>query len=338
MNRNAKIFTAICALVSLPLAAEETIHYVVQKNNYLSNILYSLNLKPIYGKQGYLQEVLKLNPGKIKKKGDLVLEGTEIILPVRTIGKQLASSSVQENIPEPIPEIIKEEKKVEKVEAPIPGDSFFQQHSYYRLAPRFVKVGIESDDDVHFGGTKVTNTTESGVGVRGDWRIAIEPQTSLYIFSSIDFINFYKDSNFSLTDTDYRRFSFGVGGEYGLSEVSRVESNLKVNQNYFLQVLSPTNVQMHAISQVELDATYIRNIFTIGKVSSELGVGGMAILPSQDQFKSDLGYGVNVKWTTRFLLKEFQIGYSYKSYKINDINNTSKEILANINFDFGSEK
>jgi hypothetical protein len=59
---------------------------------------------------------------------------------------------------------------------------------------------------------------------------------------------------------------------------------------------------------------------------------------SRDQYKSKLGYGVRVEWTTRFLSKEIQLSYGQKRFSVNSIDNTSKEILATLNFSFGDER
>ncbi len=63
------------------LATEEVIEYTVQQNDNLSTILQKLSLKPIYGKNGSLAEVLKLNPEKQESNGNCIYVGEIILLP-----------------------------------------------------------------------------------------------------------------------------------------------------------------------------------------------------------------------------------------------------------------
>jgi hypothetical protein len=173
----------------------------------------------------------------------------------------------------------------------------------------------------------------------GEWRVVMSPETSLYIFSAIDFISFYKDSTFSLADSSFNRTSFGVGADVALNSTSKIESNIKVNQNYFIEMISSTNVQIREMTQVEIKSKYSKDIFSVGKVKSQIGIGGMAILPaSRKEYKAKLGYGVEADWRVRFLTKEIQISYVRKEFKVNNIQNTVQEIMASLNFEFGREK
>jgi hypothetical protein len=69
-------------------AKNEYIEYKVEKNDTLSKILKSHSLKPIYGKNGSLEEVLKLNPKKQKNRGNYILPGEIILLPKTTLQAQ----------------------------------------------------------------------------------------------------------------------------------------------------------------------------------------------------------------------------------------------------------
>jgi hypothetical protein len=326
--------TLLVLSLNTPVFAEEYFHYQVQKNDYLSNILQSLRLVPIYGKNGYLNEVISLNKKKIKSRGDLIRVGTQLVLPLKAIGKEVASS---EEVKETA-EDIKETAEVNKVAEPVAINQSSDQYSYFKLSPMFTSLSVESTDDVHFGGTTASNSTKDGIGIRGEWRIVMRPDLSLNTFFSMSSLNFYEDSAYALTDTSFVRTSYGVGGQYGINSVSRIESSLQMNQNYFLDVVTPANIQIRSMSQVELRTQYNRNLFTMGLVKSEWGAGGLLILPaSHGQYKAQAGYGFNLDWITEFRSKEIQVSYARKFFKVNDVTNQLSEILVRLNFSFGYE-
>lgn len=328
------MWTLLVLSFNAPVFAEEYLHYQVQKNDYLSNILQSLRLVPIYGKNGYLNEVITLNRLKIKKNGNLIQVGTQLVLPIRSIRKDVASNNeINKSI---------ESNDIKETAIPIERETVDQskkQYSFFKLSPMFTSLSIESTDDVRFGGTKTSNTTRDGVGVRGEWRIVMAPGLSLSAFASMSSLKFYDDTSYALTDTHFYRTSYGVGGEYGINSVSSIKSTAQFNQNYFLDVVTPANIQIRSISQVELKAAYSRNLFSMGLVKSDLGAGGLLILPSsRSQFNAKTGYGFNLDWTTEFRSKEIQVSYIRKIFKVNDISNQLSEIFVSLNFSLGHEK
>ncbi|MEA9357685.1 hypothetical protein SHI21_15755 [Bacteriovorax sp. PP10] len=340
MNKKG-MCTLLVLSLNTPVFAEEYFHYQVQKNDYLSNILQSLRLVPIYGKNGYLNEVISLNKGKIKNNGNLIRVGTQLILPLKAIGKDVASSEEVKETTEDIKEAAVVNKVAEPVEPvePVVINQSTDQYSFFKLSPMFTSLAIESTNDTRFGGTKASNTTQYGVGIRGEWRIVMRPDLSLNTFFSMSSLKFYDDTAYALTDTSFIRTSYGIGGQYGINSVSRIESSLEMNQNYFQDVVTPANIQIRSMSQVELKTQYNRNLFTMGLVKSEWGAGGLLILPSSHgQFKATTGYGFNLDWTTEFRSKEIQVSYGRKFFKVNDITNQLSEILVRLNFSLGYEK
>jgi hypothetical protein len=315
--------------------------HIVEEGETISDILYEYEIGPIYGKRGHLEKMLKLNPKLSESRGDKIKPGMKILLTEAVVldysfpfVKEVASVKLGEPLVLRAREIASEEEPKSEV-----VNQEFTQHSFFTLSPRSTLMAINSVDDVRLGGSDVTNLTKAAVGIYGEWRIMIRPATSIFIFSAIDFLEFYKDTNFSLTDTSFKRTTFGVGGEKSIGSDSKISAIIQVNQNYFLEVVTPTNVQIRELTQTELKAQYTKNVFSVGKVNSEIGLGVMAIMPSsRDQYKSKLGYGVRVEWTTRFLSKEIQLSYGQKRFSVNSIDNTSKEILATLNFSFGDER
>lgn len=63
------------------------LRYKVGHSESVTRVLQALRLNPIYGRNGILQKTLNLNEGRIKKKGNLVLTGTELLLPIKNLGQ-----------------------------------------------------------------------------------------------------------------------------------------------------------------------------------------------------------------------------------------------------------
>lgn len=373
-----QIFLLLISFLSCSLHAEEFIHYKVKKKDYLSSILYSLDIAPIYGKRGYLKKVVALNAKKVKKHGDIILEGTDLLLPLSVASKVLAkdvpvqiepeivvSASETKIEPEPFrsiaevlpPEIVTApfasivetppaKKELESTDIVLNNQyekaisiDPFQQKSFFKLAPTFSLLGIGAIDSAKYGRTDITDSTKPSIGVYGEWRILITPKAESYIFASVNSLSFYGDSSYGLKDTKFTNTSFGVGSDYKLNTTSQIGVNAQISQNYFLEVMSPTDIQIRSISQVELTAKYKRVLFSIDKVNADWGLSGLVILPSsRGSYKGKMGYGYKADVTTKFLTKEIEFSYVQKYFKINSSRNQSQEVQAKLNFSFGAEQ
>ncbi|MGY3804589.1 hypothetical protein ACWNT8_11030 [Pigmentibacter ruber] len=91
----------ILSLFAVPFsvsASEEVFEYTVQPNDNLSTILQKLSLKPIYGKNGSLAEVLKLNPEKQESEGNCIYAGEVILLPKSMLTKEKLNLELKKEI------------------------------------------------------------------------------------------------------------------------------------------------------------------------------------------------------------------------------------------------
>jgi hypothetical protein len=76
---------SIFGIVAFPFsayAADRVYFYKVQPHDLISEVLYRLHLKPIYGKKHSLQETLDLNPNTLSSRGDFIYPNETIKLPV----------------------------------------------------------------------------------------------------------------------------------------------------------------------------------------------------------------------------------------------------------------
>ncbi|APJ03765.1 hypothetical protein [Silvanigrella aquatica] len=73
--------TMVTLFANNSFANENYIEYKVQKNDTITTILKTHSLRPIYGKDGSLEEVLKINPHTKETNGDLIYVGEILRLP-----------------------------------------------------------------------------------------------------------------------------------------------------------------------------------------------------------------------------------------------------------------
>ena len=75
-------FISNCTIISKTEAEENNYEsYIIQKYDTIESILIKKNLRPIYGKNGNIEEFIKLNKNKRKKNSHLIYPGEVVILP-----------------------------------------------------------------------------------------------------------------------------------------------------------------------------------------------------------------------------------------------------------------
>ncbi len=77
------------------MASDDLLEYKVMPNDTITTILQKLSLKPIYGKNGTLEEVLKLNPDKQESLGNCIYVGEILLLPKKIV--KLQANKLNEN-------------------------------------------------------------------------------------------------------------------------------------------------------------------------------------------------------------------------------------------------
>jgi hypothetical protein len=82
--------------------------YVVQKGETLGDILYRLNISPLWGKYGNIRKVWRMNLSIVRNEGDRIYPGTEILLPLGV--PQLARREEKSRAPAAVAPIVTEEK------------------------------------------------------------------------------------------------------------------------------------------------------------------------------------------------------------------------------------
>lgn len=92
-----KKFFLLTLLTPLECYPQPYVIYTVRKAEYLSTILYSLDYKPIYGDAGTISQTINLNPELRKSRGNRLLPGQTIRLPMRSAAFQSVTTLIQKS-------------------------------------------------------------------------------------------------------------------------------------------------------------------------------------------------------------------------------------------------
>jgi len=280
-----------------PAIGQERNLYTVQRGDFLIKILAGLGLRPIYGKDGKLAEVVSLNPRLKKSQGNLIFPGQKIILS--------PSAPVTEPVAETMAPI--EEKTVEE--------------EIKEEAAPVVQAAPVTDEDLAslsiLGGTGFIRSQASDTtGINGT------TDTKSYYFTHLSFRQYWNklklitDFQFGLhsiklsppPSEDHSKDSFTIPS-YGI----RFEKAIKDYGSLFLgvhydpifyaysrtgQVLNIGTAQLGTIS-----FGGVKEVLNYKTMSSHLRLGALGIIPQKNshiKFNSGLGYEAGIHNKYRF--------------------------------------
>jgi LysM repeat protein len=254
-------FIALILIFSMNLSAASEVIYIVKPGETLSDILFSFNVKPIYGKKGYLFQTLKLNP-KISKNHHKIYPGMKIKLP-----EILIPNEAPENIS------VAQKEDVKNISVPEPGTSrslAFKNpisHSDFGIygTSRFMKV-VSTDTSNQ---STATMLSDAGNGFKVEWgqNWSDELRTILSLEKNTVRISESQSTTKSFTDRNQTLSNYEFGMSYKYSP--RLELNSSVSYGESI-VARTTNV-----STVDIDK------FISPKIN--MGIGYTAL--SRDELK-----------------------------------------------------
>jgi len=280
-----KLLATAVAITSVSTIAG-VVTYQVKKGDTLSNILYDHGLTSLYGENGFVKLTAILNGNKIKKNGDFVRVGAIIKLPIQDPVQKSLEVEKKVAIIEPIP------KKNEDIikESRAPSDEFPYSHFVYSPHLSFLKV--DSANDVNFGGSNVSALSQNGFGVDLAWHIFYDDRFSFFGFGSLNYLSFYNDPNYTFNKTSSTQLHFGVGANFEYSPELRFTSKLSLRNVTFLDVITPTSINLESISVPEIEMGFEKTLFKKKKLSAKWSAHLAGLLPSsRGSYKSKLGYG-----------------------------------------------
>lgn len=301
--------------------------YQIQEGDTLSDIIYKKNIKPIYGKFGYLQKIIHLNKSVIRGDGSFIRIGDFIELPD------------DETLERPIAQIEKDQKKV-NVRRPSSihkelNDNY--PYSYFRLSPNFSSLKINSVNQSKFGGTNTTIFSKTGVGIDASWNISYDEKKTYFGFASMEYYTLFSDPNIHFNRSSLTRFHFGAGAKAQCLPDFELIVKASVREVGFLDVTTPANVDVNSLILTEFDAAIKQTFATKKDFSAKVGGHILGLLPgSVGSYHSKLGYGAGALFELQHANKSMSVNYDYRSLKINEIKNTEGIISLIMNFSLGN--
>jgi hypothetical protein len=315
-----QFFSAATVVLSSYVVAS-TVAYHVKKNETLSSILLNHNLKPLYGKNGFIEQAKKLNIGKIKRHGNFIRAGETINLPI------VAEIENQTIAQEPTPDIKKEIAK----ESRAPSDEYPYSHFIYSPHISFLK--IDSSNDVNFGGSSVTALSKRGFGIDLTWHVFYDDRFSFFGYGSLNYFSFYSDPIYSFNNLSTSHLHVGAGGNFNYSAELKFTSKLSLRQISFLDVLTPSTINLESMTVPEIEMGFEKRLFVKKGLSANWGAHLEGLLPSsRGSYKSKLGYGAGTGIDLIHKNKALFLTYDIRSIQINEIDNKESTIMLGINF------
>jgi hypothetical protein len=226
--KNKQFFLKILPLIFISSNAlsESTIH-IVKKDETLSEILYNLNLRPVYGKKGYLAIVLAQNKYKIKKHK--IFPGNRIVLPV-----------LEGNAPKAKEHVLEIKEQVSKSEAPTlevatpskapaslpPTDPSqptiikedHEQYYFVRFSPQISWMKVIANDSNAYQISEISALSKANPGGLLNFGIQVREDIKLHAFSYLSGVNFYENDTYTLSKSSFFRQTYGLGAEYKLKQ------------------------------------------------------------------------------------------------------------------------
>lgn len=319
-----RLLATFGALVSLGALAS-VVDYHIKKGDTLSRVLHDRGLEPLYGKNGFIKLTAKLN--KIKKSGDFVRAGEIIKLPVNDkIESKIATIEIEvadEKNNESKEEIIKKSRT--------PSDEY--PYSRFVYSPHLSFLRVDATNDVNFGGSSASALSEKGAGIDLSWHIFYDDRFSFFGLGSLNYFSFYKDSNYSLNHTNITRLHFGVGGIFEYSPGLKLTSKVSLREVSFLDVITPTTVNLESLSVPEIEVGLEKTVFAKKQLTAIWDAHLLGLLPSsRGNYKSKLGYGAGSSFEVVHKNKALFLNYDFRSLKVNEIKNKESSIVFGLKF------
>jgi len=225
-------FSISTQAATLPL---HSVYYKVEHKDTISQILYSLNMKPIYGPKGMLEKTLALNPHK-RNSSELLKPGEILILPATPTHQGAAS------VASPIPPASRSpasESRIEpsaKESESVPSQLAFLNsfHSYH----------LNSTDPATQ--TKANLFSRSCFGSEIRITHEIDPDSAISMGIGITKIEFESPSNplISLQGQSRTLYRFGASYRQKVSAKAAFEVSAEQEQRLFLGSSSVTTLSI----------------------------------------------------------------------------------------------
>ncbi len=308
----------------------------VRQDETLSEILNELGLHPIWGKNGFLSKVIRLNPKVVSKNGNLVQPGTiiNLLLPMHQteLDKKISKNYIKplSRVPAQVKPQVSPAVEPEVAKGNDDGDMV-------QAELKFGNSRLEATDKI--GGAKSTVLSELNSGV--DLRLQFPMTEHLSFFgllgAGVEQYSNFKDG-ITLGGSKQNVMSYGFGSDLHYSEKFSVRAQLEFSQGLFLKAVDTSLINIVKISVTKASLGGKMQLFENKKFKISGQLGSLYLLPTSAedlQINSGAGYYGGLLMARHYRQRPVTMGFVYSFYS--QSTNISLQKRSDLNFVTGTE-
>jgi hypothetical protein len=288
--------------------------YIVKKGDTLSSILFSKNIKPIYGKRGALASTLKLNPNINVHGGYKIFPSMRIILENPKISNESVGIEInsKQNI---TPQNLVNNDR-------FPSDSF-KQSFYWEVSPIVSWKYLTSSDENVYRSSSVSALSNTSFGFNLAYGMNIKENLKVFSRVSLESVSFVQDASVSLTQKKLLKNSIGIGFSYEKKWIFE----LAMSDEFFLTSPSQGNIDIKNVTLPEFKTTYLKDFYHYRNANFSFALSASAFLPrTSPDIASKFSYGAGGALEAKLQNQAFKVGYDLNLLKATGNSTNSNNI------------
>ncbi len=290
--------------------------YIAKKGDTLSTILYQNKIRPIYGRKGMLEQILKLNPEMKKSKGDRIIPGEKIIL-----------------VKMPT------EQKINMVEGPLvsadpssPGtelearyvSNIFEQFFFWQVSPLVSWKELTANDSNESQNSKARVLSDMSYGASVIYGMRFNPELDVYAKVFVEKVNFSSDNSITVLKKNVTTTYLGVGTF--LKQKWQMEAGM--GDELFLTSPNTVAVEIKKVVLPQVKTIFKNDFYQFQEATLAYAFSGRALLPRKASgINPKFSYGAGVGLEAKLRNQSFYIGYEESFLKADSNSTDSKNIL-----------
>lgn len=300
------------------MATEESLHYKVEKNETISDILYKLELKPIYGDKGYQNRTRVLN--RNISITEPLHEGDELAISLkkkdraRLFVKQAPPSS--EVVPMP----------------PAPVSSL--SHQLLVVDPQVSWMDISSRRKAENQNASVSAQTKPTFGVGLSYGVYWNPDLLLSVSGRVTQLSFYQDEKLSFKRDRFTKTDISLMADVNPAGRHTYSAALGFVEEIFLSLANAQVIQVDVVPVPEAFFSYRSHFLRQGdrRISGALKVKGIAPFKGS-KVTTDFGYGGGADLTAFRKKIGLKLFYNYVQLNARAKSSTNHEVGIGLVFE-----
>jgi hypothetical protein len=289
------LFFLLISILAFHSFAHETFSHVVKDKECLSQIAYQYCQK-IYGKDGFINQIKKLNP-VLRRKPDLVFPGKVLSIPSIELCLSKWPQIEKEEKTIAVPEIFEPPKNLESNEVSH-GDYFTSANLSYKIIGSSSILDANSLSYKRIKGVSLISKPIFGVNIGR--RFNYSNQTQHIIFGGLKFEDYYGSKNVNVNSSSVLRSNLGFGVEHEINTEHTLRLNAGAEERTVIDesVYNQINLEKVLVPYIGVNHSYVLKnslkqkfeLLSHGRYLSESELLGLKVRPGYE-----LGLGMSYK-------------------------------------------